>query len=67
MRVWAIVYTSHWGEDRRGHVVGRMQGAAVHLEEQTVNVMELLVPELEGELAQQVKWKIILHRLAPGF
>jgi hypothetical protein len=32
-----------------------MQGAAVHLEEQTVNVMELLVPELEGELAQQVK------------
>lgn len=50
-----------------GVLVRRMQGTAVHPEEQTVNIVELLVPEVKGELAQQAQREIILHGLAAFF
>ena len=43
-----------------------MQGTAIYPEEKTVNVVELLVPEVKSELAQQVKREIILRGL-PAF
>jgi hypothetical protein len=46
-----------------GLIVGRMQRTAVHPQEKTVDVVELLVPEIEGEFAQQAKRKIIFHEL----
>jgi len=63
-----------FGEQRRSTspyapswlIIDRMQGTAIYSEEKTVNVVELLVPEVKSELAQQVKREIILRGL-PAF
>ena len=43
------------GRHGAGILIGRMQRTAVHCEDKTVDVVELLMLEVDGELAQQAK------------